>query len=114
MKKKKKTIVMVTHDIKIALQCRRTITVKDGKVVNDVRDEGEKRGYEYAVSLSYLSNLNSTKLRSCWPRSAFWSAQHRFVAMISGGQLASYQALQQFKALGTDLMSITINTRPAK
>lgn len=32
------------------------------------------------------------------------------VAMISGGQLASYQALQQFKALGTDLMSITINT----
>ncbi|MEK6731474.1 MAG: ABC transporter ATP-binding protein [Pseudomonadota bacterium] len=38
----KKTIVMVTHDIKIALQCRRTITVKDGKVVNDVRDEERK------------------------------------------------------------------------
>ncbi|OGT21762.1 MAG: macrolide ABC transporter ATP-binding protein [Gammaproteobacteria bacterium RIFCSPHIGHO2_02_FULL_42_13] len=38
----KKTVIMVTHDIKIALQCRRMITVKDGKIVNDVRDEERK------------------------------------------------------------------------
>ena len=57
-----------------------------------------------------ITNLNSTKLRSMLAALGILVGTASVVAMISGGQLASYQALQQFKALGTNLMSITINT----
>ena len=33
------TIVMVTHDMKVAASCERTVTLRDGRIVEDIRNE---------------------------------------------------------------------------
>lgn len=46
-----KTIVMVTHDPKVASQCKRVLFVKDGVIMNDIpREEGETSFYEKILS----------------------------------------------------------------
>lgn len=56
-----------------------------------------------------LQNLVTTKLRSFLAILGILVGTASVVAMISGGEMATRQALAQFKTLGTNLMSIQIN-----
>lgn len=55
-----------------------------------------------------LFNLIASKLRSFLAVLGILVGTASVVAMISGGELATRQVLMQFKALGTDLLSISI------
>ena len=56
-----------------------------------------------------LLNLYSAKLRSILALLGILVGTASVVAMVSGGQLATNEALKQFKTLGTDLLAISIN-----
>lgn len=57
-----------------------------------------------------ISNLLSTKLRTFLAVLGVLVGTASVVAMVSGGKLATRQALLQFKELGTNLLSIEINS----
>ncbi len=56
-----------------------------------------------------VANLMSTKLRTFLAVLGILVGTASVVAMVSGGQLATRQALAQFKQLGTNLLSIQIS-----
>src|SRR5689334_11387589 len=55
-----------------------------------------------------LVNLTSAKLRSVLAVLGILVGTAAVVALISCGQLATEKALEQFKALGTDLLAISV------
>jgi putative ABC transport system permease protein len=56
-----------------------------------------------------LQNLFSSKLRSILALLGILVGTASVVAMVSGGELATNEALKQFKTLGTDLLSLSIS-----
>src|SRR5690349_4979495 len=56
-----------------------------------------------------LLNLYFSKLRSILALLGVLVGTASVVAMVLGGQLATNEALKQFKSLGTDLLAMTIN-----
>ncbi|MDR3490597.1 MAG: ABC transporter permease [Gammaproteobacteria bacterium] len=54
-------------------------------------------------------NLSSAKLRSSLALLGILVGTASVVAMVSGGELATNEALKQFKTLGTNLLSVTVN-----
>jgi|SRR5579885_967673 putative ABC transport system permease protein len=56
-----------------------------------------------------LLNLYFSKLRSVLALLGVLVGTASVVAMVSGGELATNEALKQFKALGTDLLAVSIN-----
>lgn len=54
-------------------------------------------------------NLLSSKMRSILALLGILVGTASVVAMVSGGELATNEALKQFKSLGTDLLSISMN-----
>lgn len=56
-----------------------------------------------------LLNLFSTKLRSILALLGILVGTASVVAMVSGGKLATNEALKQFKTLGTDLLAVSVN-----
>jgi len=64
----------------------------------------------YAEHISEgVVNLLSSKLRSFLALLGILVGTASVVAMVSGGELATREALKQFKILGTDLLAVTIN-----
>ncbi len=57
-----------------------------------------------------LSNLYFSKLRSMLALLGVMVGTASVVAMVLGGQLATNEALRQFKSLGTDLLAVSINS----
>jgi putative ABC transport system permease protein len=57
-----------------------------------------------------LLNLYFAKLRSILALLGVLVGTASVVAMVLGGQLATNEALKQFKSLGTDLLAVTINS----
>lgn len=57
-------------------------------------------------------NLLSSKLRSTLALLGILVGTASVVAMVSGGELATNEALRQFKTLGTDLLAMTISASP--
>src|SRR5690349_5919541 len=57
-----------------------------------------------------LLNLYFSKLRSVLALLGVLVGTASVVAMVLGGELATNEALKQFKSLGTDLLAVTINT----
>lgn len=56
-----------------------------------------------------LLNLFSSKLRSLLALLGILVGTASVVAMVSGGQLATNEAIKQFKTLGTDLLAVSIS-----
>jgi putative ABC transport system permease protein len=56
-----------------------------------------------------FSNLLSSKLRSILALLGILVGTASVVAMVSAGELATNEALKQFKTLGTDLLAISVN-----
>lgn len=56
-----------------------------------------------------LSNLYYSRLRSVLALLGVLVGTASVVAMVLGGQLATNEALKQFKSLGTDLLAVSIN-----
>ncbi len=56
-----------------------------------------------------LRNLAHAKLRSILALLGVLVGTASVVAMVSGGELATQEALRQFKSLGTDLLAVSIN-----
>src|SRR5688500_10776518 len=54
-------------------------------------------------------NLYSSKLRSFLAILGVLVGTASVVAMVLGGELATKEALYQFKALGTDLLAVSVN-----
>lgn len=54
--KYKKTIVMVTHDPQMASHCTRIILLKDGKILDVLKREGEKEEF-YQEVLGRMADL---------------------------------------------------------
>lgn len=61
-----------------------------------------------------LQNLYSSKLRSLLALLGILVGTASVVAMVSGGQLATNEAIKQFKTLGTDLISVSLNEAPTE
>lgn len=61
-----------------------------------------------------LLNLFSAKLRSILALLGILVGTASVVAMVSGGQLATNEALKQFKTLGTDLLAVTVSDSDEK
>lgn len=59
-----------------------------------------------------LLNLFSSKLRSVLALLGILVGTASVVAMVSGGKLATNEAIKQFKTLGTDLLSLSISDSP--
>jgi putative ABC transport system permease protein len=59
-----------------------------------------------------FANLFSSKLRSVLALLGILVGTASVVAMVSGGELATNEALKQFKTLGTDLLAVSINDAP--
>ncbi len=57
-----------------------------------------------------LRNLYFSKLRSVLALLGVLVGTASVVAMVSGGELATHEALQAFKSLGTDLLALSINS----
>src|SRR5579871_1356448 len=57
-----------------------------------------------------LFNLYFSKLRSTLALLGVLVGTASVVAMVMGGELATNEALKQFKSLGTDLLAASINT----
>lgn len=57
-----------------------------------------------------LANLYYSKLRSALALLGVLVGTASVVAMVLGGQLATQEALRQFKTLGTDLLAVSINS----
>ncbi|RDI40168.1 ABC transporter permease [Aquicella lusitana] len=57
-----------------------------------------------------LFNLYFSKLRSLLALLGVLVGTASVVAMVSGGELATNEALKQFKSLGTDLLAVSINS----
>lgn len=55
-----------------------------------------------------ITNLTTSKMRTILAMLGILVGTASVVAMVSSGQLATAQALAQFKALGTDLLSVTL------
>src|SRR5579864_4017030 len=55
-----------------------------------------------------LLNLFSSKLRSMLALLGILVGTASVVAMVLGGQLATNEALKQFKTLGTDLLAVSL------
>jgi putative ABC transport system permease protein len=55
------------------------------------------------------ANLFSSKLRSFLALLGIFVGTASVVAMVSGGELATNEALKQFRALGTDLLAVSIS-----
>jgi len=56
-----------------------------------------------------LANLYFSKLRSILALLGVLVGTASVVAMVLGGELATNEALRQFKSLGTDLLAVSIN-----
>lgn len=56
-----------------------------------------------------LQNLFASKLRSLLALLGILVGTASVVAMVSGGELATNEALKQFKSLGTDLLAVSIS-----
>jgi ABC-type lipoprotein export system ATPase subunit len=52
----KKTVLMVTHDPKIASDCEKIILLKDGKIVEELKKTGDKEKF-YHLILQKMDNL---------------------------------------------------------
>jgi putative ABC transport system permease protein len=61
-----------------------------------------------------LINLFSSKLRSALALLGILVGTASVVAMVSGGELATNEALKQFKVLGTNLLAVSINEAPSE
>jgi putative ABC transport system permease protein len=57
-----------------------------------------------------LLNLTHSRLRSILALLGVLVGTASVVAMVLGGQLATNEALRQFKSLGTDLLAVSLNT----
>lgn len=57
-------------------------------------------------------NLLTSKLRSILALLGILVGTASVVAMVSGGQLATNEALKQFKTLGTDLLAVSVTDAP--
>jgi len=56
------------------------------------------------------TNLYFSKLRSLLAVLGVLVGTASVVAMVMGGQLATNEALQQFKSLGTDLLAVSVSS----
>ena len=59
-----------------------------------------------------LFNLFTSKLRSILALLGILVGTASVVAMVSGGELATNEALKQFKVLGTDLLAVSVTDAP--
>ena len=64
--------------------------------------------FKQYITEAYI-NLMATKLRTILAVLGILVGAASVVAMVSGGELASRQVLLQFKALGTNLLTVSIN-----
>ena len=67
----------------------------------------------YSHCQQALINLMAAKLRSCLAVLGILVGTAAVVALISCGQLATEKALAQFKALGTDLLAVSVYQKAA-
>ncbi len=59
-----------------------------------------------------LLNLFSSKLRSALALLGILVGTASVVAMVLGGEIATNEAIKQFKTLGTDLLAVSVNESP--
>lgn len=115
------TIILVTHDPKVARQAGRVVEFSDGKVFQDTRQESSAKGEASSIDLnsqpkkgSFLSNLFSivfsgligTKLRTSLSVLGVIIGVAAVITMIGLGQGASASVTESIGAMGTNLLMV--------
>ena len=122
-----RTIIIVTHDMKVAEHCQREIYIRDGKIVpSEIRPSVTQLNRQpppppiasytrnnmliWTIIISAFKSLWANKLRSLLAMLGIIIGVGAVIAMIALGAGVQAQVTAQFSALGTNLLVI----RPAQ
>ncbi len=122
------TIILVTHDAKIAAQASRIIEIKDGEIVSDTRKSNEfyevtdtlkpvKRSKIDALKYSFLESFGmsvhaivSNKMRSLLTMLGIIIGIASVVSVVALGNASQAKIMEQINSMGTN----TIDIMPGK
>lgn len=122
------TIILVTHDSKIAAQASRIIEIKDGEIVSDERKASDfyelkntvkniKRNKLDALKYSFLESLNmsvhailSNKMRSLLTMLGIIIGIASVVSVVALGNASQAKIMAQISSMGTNTIDIMPGT----
>ena len=101
------TVVLVTHEPDVARFARRIIAFRDGKVVQDERNEALRGGMNFGALLRIaLRALAVNKLRSALTMLGIVIGVGAVIIMIAVGAGAQARVEEQIRALGSNLLLV--------
>ena len=114
------TILLVTHDLKIAGHAQRKITLSDGKIVEDlqqrekihdqpaspVHGQGSKLGFKDMFRIGLREGLLAHKLRTALTMLGVLIGVASVIAMSSFSEGSKKKQADQIRALGSNLIKI--------
>jgi len=122
------TIILVTHDSKIAAQANRIIEIKDGKIVSDTRKEtkfytlknqieGIKRSHIETLKYRFMESLSmsihailANKMRSLLTMLGIIIGIASVVSVVALGNASQAKIMERINSMGTN----TIDIMPGK
>ena len=122
------TIILVTHDSKIAAQASRIIEIKDGEIVSDVRKANEfyepqdqlediKRSRWDTLKYRFMESLNmsvhaiiSNKMRSLLTMLGIIIGIASVVSVVALGNASQAKIMEQINSMGTNTIDIMPGT----
>ncbi len=118
------TIILVTHDSKIASQASRQIEIKDGQIISDIRKSSEihelkgetrtiKRSKKDAIKYRFLESLNmsihailSNKMRSLLTMLGIIIGIASVVSVVALGNASQRKIMEEISSMGTNTIDI--------
>ncbi|ULQ59272.1 MacB family efflux pump subunit [Brucepastera parasyntrophica] len=122
------TIILVTHDSKIAAQASRQIEIKDGQIISDVRKtsdihemknkvEGIKRSKKDVIKYRFIESFNmsihaiiANKMRSLLTMLGIIIGIASVVSVVALGNSSQEKIMEQISSMGTNTIQIMPGT----
>lgn len=122
------TIILVTHDSKIAAQASRIIEIKDGEIISDVRKNNDfyeitdqikttKKSRLDTIKYSLIESLNmsihailSNKMRSLLTMLGIIIGIASIVSVVALGNASQAKIMEQINSMGTNTIDIMPGT----
>jgi macrolide transport system ATP-binding/permease protein len=118
-----RTILLITHDASVAAQARRTIRIRDGRIIDDSRpdagagpallDETAARSHRAVAALHFLEavkmalrSLRANLFRTVLTLLGIVIGVASVITMLAVGDGSRQQVIDRISAMGTDLILI--------